>query len=697
MPKRIVVNKAYKVGDLISLASFDGVESYDYPFWYVKKDFETSISALGPPSPESDYVDTIYPAWNEKMVYGWNTNNRYLVGVSVWKVWYKGILYEQTKWSKPEDVGIPPNEQVTNAGDNAGYQPNLKGELRIFESIEEEQDHPYPAAGHPSVLKNDSHTFRSWIVSETGQLNNPYWEYSSNLTYLVYNNYVGDDTPDTVSAWNWNYEQTDDRPRFGYYSEGWENPPLTPFRNKFKNSFQYQKNPAFYGHTIVNDGAILDEDGNLPDSYYPTERWQIDDEGSQNNWWLLRKRFEYPPHNLKYFYWGTFGFNPLTGLLPQKDTQLGSQYYPYDWQTRNADAYYAPKDISKGHWGFQSVHLYREGLQTRLKSSRRFFEVNHYGDRNYYDVIDAELKVIDNAYPPDDQLHISVVQDFPNSLGGMKTYNKPDSKIQRDGKIYFRYRGDGQGDSGEYLAEQDDITFNDTPLARIKMANPTEPEVTFENPQTDDGRNPDGTFIEPPPAVRTITYAINSSRVEGWYYYVEAYHPLFWLREPSVLEYKGEERNLENYSKGWTETSAPPTFVNDYVNLWYPNCRPRSYYNYSESVKQLSSVWRSLKTLSVKETTEDVFSSRIPYEADTEYYKNFNYNIGFASIINRTALLQTTISYNYTVLGEFGPPEARFEYALPVPCGQTTNLGFENKTELYNNSYFSIEDYKFKF
>jgi hypothetical protein len=685
---------AYQRGDLISLAGELGDETFDYPYFLVKKDFvainygNTNI----PNQPAADCVELIYPAWNEKMAYYWNsvgeTNRyKYIEFGYIWKVWYKNILYEWTKWVKPTDVGVPPNEQVTNAGDNAGVQNNLKGELRIFASWQEEQDHPYPAFGHPSVLKNDSHTFRSWIISEAGQLNNPYWEYSSNLTYLVYNNYIGDDTPDSVSTWNWHYEQFDGRPQYGDYTGGldqnppypaWVAPPVEPLRNRFVNSFSYQPNPSFYGFTVVKNGDVLDSDGYLPDDFDSSlqrEVWQISGEGSQRKWYEWHISQTLPPLNLEYWGWETYGMNPLTGLMPQKDTRLCNQYLP-------AYGYYAQGSVSMGFYNFQSIHLFREGLQNR--PIRKRFDP----EQPYRDYISANLKVIDPAYPPDDQLHISVVQDFEGSLSNQKTpYNKGiESVIQRDGKIYVRTRDDRQvsvnegglgSDSGGYL-------YNNTPLGNVGIGDDGTSEQDYTGSSTDTGVDEDGIPISPTPPVRVTTSTSQSIRKDGWYYFVTQNHPLVFLRKVSVLEYGGETTKIENISKSWTytlydsETTSNeecPTYTRYY-------CGIHSTYIYNENRQEKSSAWKDLRIPSVDDTIEKN-NQAIGYPLQQNL-------IRFA--IGKGNYLMEGSSYTQSTTYYYEPPDCS-----DLPCGKIWGSSFGNSEVNKDGHQSSYEDYRFEF
>jgi len=612
-PKRLQAGKSYKVGDLISLAGELGEETFDYPYYIVKKDFVASIYL-----PSNECVELVHPAWNEKMSYFWNeegvNQGKYIIGGLVWKVWYKGILYEMTKWTKPTDIGIPPDRQVTNVGDNAGFQPNLNGEAQLFVNEKDRQKAPEPKRGFSTILKNQSHTFRSWIISEI-QPSNPHWDYSSTLNTYVYNNYLGDETPESTENWEYSYYENSDMLQDEDYYRPL--PPVKPFQNYLENAFKYQKNPNLYDFYVVYDGLFWDSD-------YPLERFQVSGEGLEMDYTQHREQGEYPDLNKEYLLWSDFGFNPFTGRMPEKDTALVNPYsprttydYPWDYQVLLPTNYIQP---SYRHSIFRSVHMFREGLQTKVKATRIWYSEDspYYG--GYYDSNESSLEVFSNAYPPEDQIFITAIQGFNLNLNPY-TYglNNPDTtwyysskerKHNNIGLIEFIYRDDVNN------FEVSGGNSNLVGSLSVKQKGETEEESSYVQEPTE---RPD-----PLPSPFVEYSSSTSSRRDKFNIFSGSKHPLFWCRKVSVLVAEGITYNEKRrtMSRGVRphpyipyEGADPPYAI--VCDNFYEE-------EFSRTEKYPTQQWKELRTQSVATQTY----SPVSYGTEEYYSDNLSFSIG---------------------------------------------------------------------
>jgi hypothetical protein len=376
VPRRIEA-KTYEVGDLISLSGLAGEESFDYPYLYVTEKYTASYNSGVWFYPQGEII---YPAWSEAISYTWqdyrksnielqlSNNNSYYYNWSgqQWKVWHNGILYEATDWTFP-NVGTPPNEQYTNFGDKAGRQINLKNEQGI---------------GYASILTNQSHRFRSWKIADE-QPNNPDWIKSPTLSYLIFNNDLGDDTLGTGGSLNYSSDDPENSHDFD------------PIINlSLPNRYHWLSSE--YG---ANVGGWYIKAG-VPD----TSHWQ-------NEIRSLESYYSDEPSTKVYQGFSTFGWNYWTGRMPTLDSIQTNPYNPNS---------YGGSEVGTG----VSVNLWSQAYQEtrRLQNEPQAYEIV-------------------NAYPNPDKIFITALQDFnwDYRIGDeVEPIKDREGDIDRSGRIIIR-------------------------------------------------------------------------------------------------------------------------------------------------------------------------------------------------------------------------------------------------------------------
>ena len=638
----------YKRGDLISLAGYLGEETFDYPYLIVTKDF-TSQYVGGEPRPH--YVnfpylgetELVYPPWSEKMSYSLNEPTQAGLYYEIkwkwldwgldWKVWYNGLLYESTKWTKP-NVGVPPNKQVTNSGDTAGWQPNLKGELGF------EAKFPNPK-GYATTITNQSHTFRSWIISEK-QPNNPFWEYSNNLSYVVYNNYTGDDSPQGSYTYA-NSDHWDSRNPPPLDENGNEIPDpnrYVPYISPLPNVFQYYQGAEQSGFAVEQVYSELFESW--------SEQFVVSGEG---------REYDYKGKPIKeYKNWSNYGFNPWTGLMPQKDTVCPNPYFPmnayydYSWDAR-----------SLTHIKFKSSHMFKEALKTTYPLVRTEESQN------------PIREVVNPAYPPDDQLAISAVQDFAYLFNdadyppyeGYPT-RRFEGYIWADGTIYFTWRGWG----GE-IKERERLPILE-PLTDL-----VETHTGGEIYTTTDPVGEHNWYTE---STDTRTYTFSKTTQTDLY--LESYHPLFWLRKVAILENKGflEFGDGDYIKKSYVATYNHPNYGA------IPFCQQWNISNSKSETTYKGWVWKELNQPTLQTQTKDSESNNLG--AGVEYvapptYPDYNHNVTTGWYYNNNAFKvgETKIVedlFNYSSGTSFPIKPFRFDIYVDLSmhgCGDLQTIG----------------------